>query len=68
MTNNQQFRAKPKAEPEALQELPDDQIDTSDIPELFDWSGARRGLFYSLTNLQVPLSQPGKDCEEKDDQ
>ena len=26
MTNNRQFSAKPKAEPEALQELPDDQM------------------------------------------
>ena len=68
MTNNRQFSAKPKAEPEALQELPDDQIDTSDIPELLDWTGARRGVFYGLTKLQVPLGQHGKDYEERDDQ
>jgi hypothetical protein len=26
--------------------LPDDAIDTSDAPELLDWSGAKRGFFY----------------------
>lgn len=32
------------AEIESLAALPDDQIDTSDIPEIVDWSDARRGL------------------------
>lgn len=31
---------------ELLAVLPDDAIDTSDAPELLDWSGAKRGLFY----------------------
>ena len=35
-----------KAELEALATLPDDQIDTDDIPEVTDWSDAQRGLFY----------------------
>ena len=36
-----------RAEIEALAALPDDQIDTTDIPETLDWSGARRGsVFY----------------------
>lgn len=30
-----------------LSELPGDEIDTSDIPEITDWSGAKRGLFYT---------------------
>ena len=34
------------AELKRLAVLPDDDIDTSDAPELRDWSGARRGLFY----------------------
>ncbi len=68
MTNNQQLNAKPKAEPEVLQELPDDQIDTSDIPELLDWTGARRGLFHDLAKLQLPVRQHEKDGEERDDQ
>ena len=31
---------------EALKALPDDRINTDDIPEILDWSGARRGVFY----------------------
>ena len=30
----------------ALEALPDDQIDTTDTPEILDWSDARRGVFY----------------------
>ena len=33
------------AELEALAAMPDDEIDTSDIPEVTDWSNARRGIF-----------------------
>lgn len=33
-----------RAEIEALAALPDAEIDTGDIPEILDWSGARRGL------------------------
>jgi uncharacterized protein (DUF4415 family) len=29
-----------------LAAMPDDQIDTSDIPEVLDWSGAVRGGLY----------------------
>jgi hypothetical protein len=38
--------AEQKAELEALATLPDDQINTDDIPEVMDWSDAQRGLFY----------------------
>ena len=31
---------------DALASLPNDQIDTTDIPEIRDWSGAVRGLFH----------------------
>ncbi len=68
MTTNRQFSAKPKAEPKALQELPDDQIDTSGIPEPLDWTGAHRGIFHDLAKLQLPLRQHAKDYEERDDQ
>jgi hypothetical protein len=34
------------AEVEALKALPDDQIDTSDIPPVTDWSQGVRGRFY----------------------
>jgi hypothetical protein len=30
----------------SLGALPDEQIDTNDIPEVRDWSGAKRGLFH----------------------
>ena len=37
-----------RAELEALEAMPDDQIDYSDIPEMTeaDWSKAKRGMFY----------------------
>ena len=41
------------AELDALAELPDDQIDTSDIPEILDWSGGRRGVLYRPVNQQI---------------
>jgi uncharacterized protein (DUF4415 family) len=43
------------AELDALAALPDDQIDTSDIPEVTDWTGARRGVFYRPIKEQVTL-------------
>ena len=46
---------KQKAELSALETLPDDKIDTSDIPEVLDWSGARRGLLYRPIKQQITL-------------
>ena len=43
-----------KAELSVLEALPDDQIDTSDIPEVRDWSDAKRGLFLRPTNQKRP--------------
>ena len=40
---------------EALAALPDDQIDTRDMPEVRDWSGARRGLFFRPIKQQLTL-------------
>ena len=31
-----------------LEALPDDQIDTTDAPEILDWADARRGVLYRL--------------------
>lgn len=39
-----------KAEIAALAALPDEEIDTGDIPEVLDWSGAVRGAFYRPAN------------------
>ena len=46
---------KQKAELSALEALPDDQIDTSDIPEVRDWSGAKRGVFFRPVNQKITL-------------
>ena len=46
---------KQEAELSALEALPDDQIDTSDIPEVRDWSDARRGVFYRPVKQQITL-------------
>lgn len=40
---------------EALANLSDEAIDTSDVPEILDWSGARRGLLYRPVKQQITL-------------
>ena len=47
--------AAQKAELAALEALPDEQINTKDIPEQRDWSGAKRGLFYRPIKKQLTL-------------
>ena len=44
-----------KAEIEALAGLSDEAIDTSDIPEILDWTDARRGLLYRPVKQQITL-------------
>ena len=44
-----------QAEIDALAALPEDHINTDDIPEVRDWSGAKRGLFYRLIKQQITL-------------
>ncbi len=39
----------------ALEALPKDQIDTTDAPEILDWSDARRGVFYRHVKQQVTM-------------
>jgi uncharacterized protein (DUF4415 family) len=43
------------AELAALETMPDDTIDTSEMPEVEDWSGAQRGRFYKPKKLQKTL-------------
>jgi uncharacterized protein (DUF4415 family) len=43
------------AELKSLAALPESTIDTSDAPELLDWSGAKRGLFYRPVKQQLTL-------------
>jgi uncharacterized protein (DUF4415 family) len=47
--------AEQKAELEALAALPEDQIQTDDMPEVPDWSGAKRGMFYRPVKQQITL-------------
>ena len=44
-----------RAELKSLATLRDDAIDTSDAPELLDWSRAKRGLFYRPVKQQLTL-------------
>ena len=39
----------------ALEALPEDQIDTTDAPEILDWTDARRGVFYRPVKQQITL-------------
>ena len=44
-----------RAELKALAALRDDRIDTTDMPEIRDWSGAERGKFYRPVKEQITL-------------
>ena len=44
-----------QAQMRALETLPDDQVDTTDAPEIFDWSDARRGVFHRPVKQQITL-------------
>jgi uncharacterized protein (DUF4415 family) len=52
---SRQLTRKQRAELKSLAALRDDAIDTSDAPELLDWSGAKRGLFYRPIKQQLTL-------------
>jgi uncharacterized protein (DUF4415 family)/uncharacterized DUF497 family protein len=47
--------AKQRAELKAITAKPDDQIDISDVPEVLDWSGAKRSVFYRPIKQQLTL-------------
>ena len=44
-----------RGEIDALAKLPDERIDTSDLPEILDWSGAKRDLLYRPIKRQITL-------------
>ncbi len=52
---SKQLTREQMSELKHLAVLPDDDIDTSDAPELRDWSGAKRGLFYRPVKQQLTL-------------
>ena len=47
--------AEVQAQVRGLEELPHDEIDTSDAPEILDWTDARRGVFYRPVKQQITL-------------
>lgn len=47
--------AKQQAEIDSLAALPEEKIDTRDIPEQRDWRGARRGALFRPAKQQVTL-------------
>lgn len=44
-----------RAEIDALAALPENEIDPGDIPEVRNWSGAQRGLFFRPVKKQLTL-------------
>jgi uncharacterized protein (DUF4415 family) len=53
-------RSKPftpgqQAELDVLAALPEEAIDTRDMPEVCDWSGARRGVLYLPLKPQIAV-------------
>lgn len=55
VATSDRLRAGQLAELAKLQELPDDQIDTTDPVEIRDWSDAKRGAFYRPVKQQITL-------------
>ena len=53
--NSEPLSPKLAAELAAVEALPDDTVDTSDIPDVLDWSGAERGRFYRPRKVQKTL-------------
>ena len=53
--NSERLSERQRAELEALAALPEERIDTQDMPEVHDWTGASRGLFYRPIKQQITL-------------
>ena len=62
---NNKLTPEQQAEIDALKTMPDDEIDTSDIPEVTDWSNAKRGMFHRLKQGLPPA--PDKGTRHKPD-
>ena len=54
---------KQRAELETLNNMPDDEIDFSDIPETLDWSKGMRGAFHHLASPEKP-TRPADTTEK----
>jgi len=44
-----------RAELATLEAMPEDAVDTREMPEVRDWSGAERGRFYRPLKRQITL-------------
>ena len=55
MTKKASLTDKQRVDLQSLQEMHDDQINTTDIPEILDWTGAKRGVFYRSVKQQITL-------------
>ena len=55
MATSRKLTKEQKAEIAALANLSDENINTTDIPEILDWSGAKRGLLYRPVKQQITL-------------
>ena len=53
--NSRVLTAKQKAELKVLSALAGKDIDTRSIPEIRDWSGAKRGVFFRPVKEQLTL-------------
>lgn len=53
--SSRELTKEQNADIEALSELPEEKIDTTDIPEILDWSGAERGRLYRPVKRQITL-------------
>lgn len=53
--NSSQITPAQKAELDALAALPEEQIDTTALPEQKDWGGAQRGRFFRPMKKQLTL-------------
>lgn len=55
MANFNQLTPEQQVELAALANMPDEQIDTLNIPETADWSSAKRGVFFRPVKRQITL-------------
>jgi uncharacterized protein (DUF4415 family) len=54
-TTSNQLSPEQETELAGLANLPDEQIDTLDIPEQLDWRDAKHGVFYRPIKQQITL-------------
>ena len=53
-----------QAQIRALEALPEDEIDTTDAPEILGWSDARRGVFYRHVKQPIAAKLDARDVRK----